>query len=158
MLCMIDMVLVTNKIAVSHVSRLVVVVVVLVLVCAMRKGLPGPLERPLDEPADVGESFLVEAVEWAGAVAAAPGRCDDSRKAGFDGSREAGNRRKCGRSYVELAPLFEVVWDRCLFRNSGRMGGTADRLALGAEDVLHEFGLDLKTLPQLIQLLVFRVT
>jgi hypothetical protein len=44
-----------------------------------------------------------------------------------------------------LLRLFEIVWDRCLFRNSGRMGGTSltwlgDRLALGAENVLHELG------------------
>jgi hypothetical protein len=48
-------------------------------------------------------------------------------------------------SVLSLLRLFEIVWDRCLFRNSGRMGGTSltrlgDRLALGAENVLHELG------------------
>jgi hypothetical protein len=131
---MVDMVLVTNKIAVSHVMRLVAVV--LVLVCAMRwisLGRAGSqLVLTLLTRATLLEPSSGLALLRLGKVMIAL-RLWEVLVAVSVVTR-----------VLSLLRLFKIVWDRCRFRNCGRMGGTplrlGDRLALRAKDVLHELG------------------
>jgi hypothetical protein len=139
---MIDIVLVTKKIAVSH-----VVAVVLVPVCAMRKVSLGRLRSRLMltlltrtsllEPSSglallrlllrLGDVMIAVRLVLIVAV------------------------RVVAR-VLSLLRLFKIVWDRCLFGNSGRMGGTlltrllGDRLTGRAKNVLHKLSSRFKDL------------